>query len=162
MNSSPSMLHIRAAHPHESYALHALFASAIHTRAQASYTPAQLDAWSHARDTRGFLFDIMRLGKHFLVAEQHGTLHGFGAVEKDCIVLLYAHPEAPHGTGSQLLQALEGIAAAEGTTTLTLTSSLNAEGFYRAHGYEAHHRDTVQRGGQRLSTVQMSKSLTTA
>ena len=51
------------------------------------------------------------------------------------VSLLYAGPDAPPGTGSRLLTAIETRARESGHCGLTLTASRNALCFYLRHGY---------------------------
>ena len=77
-------------------------------------------------------------GAVHLVAEIDGAIVGFANVapETNEISACYAAPNmARRGVGSVLLARMETIAHQAGCDHLTLRASLNAKGFYRAHGY---------------------------
>jgi putative acetyltransferase len=99
-----------------------------------------------------------------LVAELNGELVGIGALVlanselRACYVVPAA---ARNGVGSALVTEIERIARQHGLMHLELLSSLTAEPFYRALGYEV--EDRVQHflnSGGRMAAVKMRKTLT--
>uniref|UniRef100_B8DN24 N-acetyltransferase domain-containing protein n=1 Tax=Nitratidesulfovibrio vulgaris (strain DSM 19637 / Miyazaki F) TaxID=883 RepID=B8DN24_NITV9 len=89
---------------------------------------------------------------------------GFGALRGDEVAYLYAAPQAPPGTGSELLRELERRAVEQGWPELRLTASLNALAFYKEHGYRELRRDirvmSVEGGFVRLVAIEARKRLT--
>jgi putative acetyltransferase len=70
---------------------------------------------------------------------------------------------ARKGVGSALVREIERIATEHGLTHLRLSSSLTAEPFYAALGYQTvARRDHVLRTGVRMAAVQMQKALDAA
>jgi putative acetyltransferase len=98
------------------------------------------------------------------VAVTANTIVGFSALDpQQCVVrAVYVAAEAARsGIGTRLLAAVEDMARALGIERLTLDSSVNAEPFYRHHGYvslgECMH---VLGTGVPMRAVRMEKILT--
>ncbi|MCG9732083.1 GNAT family N-acetyltransferase [Shewanella sp. Isolate13] len=73
-----------------------------------------------------------------MVFEQDGKLLGFGFidVETACLESLFVTPQsAGQGVGKALAIELERQALPSGLNRLSLSSSLNAQGFYQSLGY---------------------------
>jgi GNAT superfamily N-acetyltransferase len=65
------------------------------------------------------------------------------------------------GVGTRILRRLERLAREVGAAELHLDASVNAERFYRAHGYAAEGRDEHELWtGRRMACVRMRKHLT--
>lgn len=98
-----------------------------------------------------------------LVAELDGELVGIGAlVPADSeLRACYVVPAAARkGVGSTLVAEIERIARHCGLTHLEVLSSLSAEPFYRALGYEVGELvEHVLRSGNRMAAVRMRKTL---
>jgi N-acetylglutamate synthase-like GNAT family acetyltransferase len=64
------------------------------------------------------------------------------------------------GVGSALLGRLEAIARSQGIARLQLCASLNAQGFYAAHGYRPLHREQHRlTDAVALDCIRMDKAL---
>ena len=124
------------------------------------YNEDQQRAWAEiADDVEKF---AARLSKELvLVATLGGDPVGFIALEgKDRIDYLYVHPAAARqGVGTMLCDAIEKLAGARGATKLTADVSDSAQDFFKARGYEAQQRNTVQRAGEWLTNTTMDKKL---
>jgi len=98
-----------------------------------------------------------------LIAELDGEPVGIAAlvVERSELRACYVSPEAARrGCGSALVKEIERLAKENGITRLELASSLNAEPFYAAHGYEVRERShVVLANGHRMAAVWMAKTL---
>ena len=98
-----------------------------------------------------------------LLAELEGQPVGLGSLVLDHSELraCYVLPDAARrGVGSALVGEMERIARDRGLTHLELHSSLNAERFYTALGYETVERaEHILRSGLRMAAVKMRKSL---
>lgn len=138
------------------------------TRAVAEhYDPPAILAWSGGIDgvERGLrVARAIEEGRHrYVVAEVAGEIVGFGSVAPDEGELraVYVRPDhAGRGIGGLLLAALESAALRAGCGRLWLDASLNAEGFYRAHGYASTSRIThAFRSGGEIACVRMEKQL---
>ena len=138
--------------------------SAIRSLAVGHYPPDAIEGWV-VPVTDETVRDLMLNADHEirLVAELGGTPVGIGALVLDRSELraVYVSPEAARqGCGSALVREIERIAKENGLTRLKLAASLNAEGFYSAHGYEVYERsEVVLRNSHRMAAVWMGKDL---
>jgi N-acetylglutamate synthase-like GNAT family acetyltransferase len=75
--------------------------------------------------------------RHFLVAEEDGTILGAAAMlESGKIILNYVSPDARfRGVSKALMQGLEDRASADGIAECCVESSQTALAFYQALGY---------------------------
>ena len=81
----------------------------------------------------------------------------------DHIDLLYVHPGAAgQGVCAMLCDALEKIAGARGTKSLTVDASDTALEFFRKRGYVAKQRNSVTVNGEWLANTTMQKTLADA
>lgn len=158
--ASAPLLAFRRGVPADAEALHHIFITAIMHVDDAAYSMPQRMAWAACRDVTGFRKDLAQPSFHCLVATHDAIPVGFGALMKDRIEYLYALPNAPRSTGAQILTLLEQEARHRGIARLHLTSSRNAEGFYRLAGYAGTERETTCRNCQCFDVALLSKSLT--
>jgi putative acetyltransferase len=106
----------------------------------------------------------MESGKEvFIIGEIDGGPGGFGSVLPELGEFRSLYVDAAFtrkGLGSAILRRLEEIAAVQGVRQLHLNSSLNAEPFYLAQGYEPMERSLHQlSGGMVMACVKMTKTL---
>ena len=98
-----------------------------------------------------------------LIADLDGVPVGFGALVLAPAELraCYVVPEAArNGVGTALVREIERIAIQNGVERLDLLSSLNAEPFYAALGYDSTEATNhVLGSGQVMAAVKMSKTL---
>jgi putative acetyltransferase len=140
---------------------------AVHTTAASDYELAVLDEWSAVVDDRvtSMINQIEKNpdGSLMLVAELDGKIVGFGEiVAAQCeLRAVYVSPTSGrNGIGRALLSELEKRARALGAARLWLDSSLTAEPFYRAQGYQFDERSEHQlRSGRMMACVKMHKNL---
>jgi putative acetyltransferase len=140
---------------------------AVHTTAARDYEADVLDEWSGAINDRVLSMEdqIKRNpdGSLMLVAELDGKVVGFGEiVAAQCeLRAVYVSPECGRsGVGRALLNELERRAKHLGAPRLWLDSSLTAEPFYSAHGYQTDERsDHRLRSGKLMACVKMHKIL---
>jgi putative acetyltransferase len=101
-----------------------------------------------------------------LVAEIDGGIVGFGSIAPNGSELraVYVLPDfGREGIGGQILAALESLARRRALAELTLDASLNAESFYRNHGYAVVESGVhALRSGARMRCVKMRKTLNLA
>ena len=158
------MITVRRLRQDEARTFLAIHRGSVHGLVGAHYSPEVLDAWSApVTDDRIARFLINPNGDIRLIAEADGVPVGIGALAVAASELLacYVVPEAARqGVGTALVREVERIAVEYGGTQLTLLSSLNAEPFYAALGYEVHERTEHQlRGGVRMPAVRMARRL---
>lgn len=147
--------------PADAMALRDLFAQSIEELTAEDYDEDQRLAWiATAEDAEAF---AKRLGGMLtLVVQLDGIYLGFTSLKDNkTIDMLYVHPDyAGEGIGTALVDALEKIAAARGTETLTTDASDAAVTFFERLGYIQTSRNSVPIAEQWLSNTTMMKCLT--
>src|ERR1700742_5237340 len=143
--------------------LAAIFLAAIEELAAEDYSEAQQQAWASAAD------DEEQFGKRLaseltLIATLQNSPVGFASLKgADHIDMLYVHPTAVgQGVASMLCDALEKLAGARGTKSLTVDASDNAQVFFAKRGYVGKQRNTVIVNGEWLANTTMQKTLADA
>src|SRR4051794_5536326 len=117
--SQPShspQLRIRKARPEDAPAVKAIHKAAVWQLCGADYTPAQRAAWTSRDDTPDLPVWAMPNNSEMMwVAEQGGTIVGFGSLIGEAVNTVYVHPDyLRQGVGTQLLQQIEHEARARG------------------------------------------------
>ncbi len=147
--------------------LHVHF-EAVHKTAAHDYERDILNEWSSSlTDERLNLMksQLSLNAEHtiMIVAELDGFVVGFGEIVTGSNELraVYVLPTAGRmGIGKRLLHHLEDLARSHGVDSLWLDSSLNAEAFYAAHGYESRGRGVHElSSGRKMPCVKMGKRL---
>jgi GNAT superfamily N-acetyltransferase len=125
------------------------------------YGDAEIDVWIARLTPEVYRGAI--LNRVMLVAEDADDVVGFGQldVERREVEAVYVRPEGVRrGIGAAILRRLEELARTQGIGRLHLCASLNAQGFYAAHGYrpmqKEQHRLT---DGVALDCIRMEKTL---
>lgn len=137
------MITVRRALPEDAVEILNVHFAAVHGAPVDYYDPDLLDEWSPAVDFPRISSYVERFAKgeeETLVAEMDGTVVAFAAyvVKLNELRALYVHPRVSgQGVGRELLKNLEAEAVFAGLGWLTLHSSLNAEAFYVANGFES-------------------------
>ncbi len=164
--SSLVSITVRYASPNDARAILTVHHEAVHQLASTSYGNEILDDWSKPVTTGRIVAyqDQLRKGDEItLVAEVAGLIAGFAAIAPSTHELraVYVRPQASRkGVGSALLSMLEEIAKDKGIPELTLDASLNAEPFYRQHGYLSQGQSHfVLQTGRKMPCVKMHKKL---
>lgn len=146
--------------PEDAPLLAAIFQAAVMVLAEEDYSDDQREAWAaEADDPEAF---GEKLATHLtLIAGIDGDPAGFATLtDNRKIEMLYVHPDcAGMGVGAALLDALEKLAGARGTHTLSVDASETALLFFEKHGYTPQSRNTVMRNGEFLSNTTMTKRL---
>jgi putative acetyltransferase len=124
------------------------------------YSEAQQEAWASSVDDLEAFAE--RLGKQLtLIGTLNGSAAGFISLAgTEQIDMLYVHPAAV-GTGiaTMLLDAIEKLAKARGSTRLTTDASDTALGFFSRHGFVPQKRNTISLAGEWLANTTMHKPL---
>ncbi len=139
-----------------------IFRSSVEGLTGEDYNPSQQEAWAAAADDEAAF--TARLGKQLtLIATLEGSPVGFASLQDNKnIDMLYVHAAiAGQGIGSMLVDALEKLAAARGTSALTVDASDTAREFFLKRGYEAYQRNTITIGNEWVANTTMKKSLAT-
>ncbi len=147
--------------PADTVALRDLFAQSIEELTQDDYGEEQRLAWiEQAEDAAAF---AKRLGEATtLIVHVEGEHAGFASLTKDnkFLDMLYVHPHhAGQGVGTALCDAMEKIAAARGSETLSVDASETAVLFFEARGYAPIQRNSVPVGDEWLTNTTMTKQL---
>ena len=133
---------------------------AILAKAASHYDSVTLNDWADAADAGRMAKRISDPGYRALVAEADGEIIGFAvaAISKHELQALYVKPNPIGNIGTALLAAIEALAF-RAVPFLVCDASLNAESFYKAHGYiEECRKDQVSSSGDMISrVVQMRK-----
>jgi putative acetyltransferase len=146
--------------PSDTPMLAAIFVAAIQELTGDDYSEAQQDAWAAAAE------DEDAFGKKLdaeltLIATLQNSPVGFASLKNnDHIDMLYVHPSvAGQGVGAMLVDALEKLAGARGTKTISVDASDTALDFFRKRGYVAKQRNSVTLHGEWLANTTMQKVL---
>ena len=140
--------------------LAAIFVAAIQELTGDDYSEVQQEAWAAVAE------DEVAFGKKLaseltLIATVQNAPVGFASLKgNDHIEMLYVHPSvAGQGVGAMLCDALEKLAGARGSKTLSVDASDNALDFFRKRGYVARQRNSVTLNGEWLANTTMQKAL---
>ncbi|WP_428030746.1 N-acetyltransferase family protein [Ancylobacter sp.] len=102
--------------------------------AKGAYSPAQIDGWMGAR-TPAYYEELIARGG-VVVAEREGVVVGFVDAEPGEVTRLFLLPEAAGaGLGARLLDIGIGRARSGHAGPIKVEATVNAEGFYRRHGF---------------------------
>jgi putative acetyltransferase len=140
-----------------------IFRASIEELSADDYSEAQQEAWASAADDEEE-FGARLAGELTLVATLGGAAIGFASLADNTrIDMLYVHPAATgQGAAAMLCDALEKLAAARGSTELSVDASDVARGFFERRGFVAKTRNTVALGGEWLANTTMVKRLVPA
>lgn len=161
------MITVRRALPDDAVEILNVHFAAVHGSPVDYYDPDLLDDWSPPVDLARISSYVERFQKgeeETLVAEMDGKIVAFGAyvIKANELRAFYVHPRVSgQGVGRELMKNLEAEAAFAGLGWLTLNSSLNAETFYLAQGFESDGLGKyVLPTGREMTCVRMYKFLT--
>ena len=140
--------------------LAAIFVASIEELTGDDYSEAQQEAWAAAAEDEE-AFGKKLAGQLTLIATIQNAPVGFASLKgADHIDMLFVHPSvAGQGVASMLVDALEKLAGARGTKTLTVDASDTAEPLFRKRGYTPKQRNTVTVNGEWLANTTMQKTL---
>ena len=140
--------------------LAAIFVAAIEELTGDDYSEAQQEAWAQAAEDEE-AFGKKLAGQLTLIATIQNAPVGFASLKgADHIDMLFVHPSvAGQGIASMLIDALEKLAGARGSKTLTVDASDTAEPLFRKRGYTPKQRNTVTVNGEWLANTTMQKTL---
>lgn len=146
--------------PADAATLAAIFRDSVDELAEEDYDDAQREAWSSTADDVE-AFGARLAGELTIVALLDGEIAGFASLRDNTVFdMLYVRPDmARQGVGSALADAIEKLAGARGTATLSVDASDAARDFFAARGYVAKTRNTIEIGGQWLGNTTMTKAL---
>ena len=146
--------------PADTNALRELFAQSIEELTAESYDDAQRAAWIEAAEDPAEFAATLSNGVTLIVGTV-GDYHGFATLRDNTqLQMLYVHPfAAGKGVATALIDALERIAAARGSTEITVDASDTALPFFERSGYVATQRNTRPINDVWLANTTMKKPL---
>jgi putative acetyltransferase len=156
---------IREMRPEEARIFLEVHHAAVRGLAAKDYPREVIDAWAplpivdqHIEKVRSNPDDELRL-----IAELDDRVVGIGSLiaKSEDFRACYVTPEASRrGVGSAIVRAIERAAHERGAARLKVDSSITAEPFYAALGYEARERgEHMLANGRRMACVKMRKRL---
>ena len=149
---------LRAARAGDGAAVFAVTHQSITELAQGRYSAEQLRGWMGQRSHDDYERAIAKGG--MVVACQGDTVVGFVDAEPGEVTRLFVLAQAAgQQLGSRLLAAGLAKAQAPHVQVIKVESTLNAEGFYRRHGFIATGRDVFSHGvgGDPIEVVLMER-----
>lgn len=146
-------MRIRTAIIKDAEEIHRIHTSAVLTTCKNFYTEQQVKAWLKGRSPEGYYTGI-RNGEMY-VAEEDGQISGFGHAVSGKIEACYVDPKFhKQGVGKLLIEHGLKIAS-DGDKKVTVESTINAENFYKKHGFKKIKNSTTTRNNIELPTVIM-------
>jgi putative acetyltransferase len=146
--------------PADAASLAALFRASVEELAAEDYDADQRAAWASAADDE-IAFTAKLVDALTIVALVSGEIAGFASLKDNTLFeMLYVRPAfARQGVGATLADAIEKLAGARGTKTLTVEASDSARDFFTARGYLPQSRNTAIIAGEWLGNTTMTKEL---
>ncbi|MDQ6701856.1 MAG: GNAT family N-acetyltransferase [Pseudomonadota bacterium] len=124
------------------------------------YDEAQLRAWASEADDEEAFSKSLEIGLTLVALIGGGPVGFISLLEGGLIDQLYVHPAvARTGVATTLIDAIEKLAAARGTTMLVTDASDTAKPLFEARGYQAERRNTIEIEGEYLGNTRMTKEL---
>lgn len=161
----PLEIKIRRARPEDAEDIMRVRREAIYGKAAKHYKPEELADWAQSLAPSSIKKQKEYLSEndgYTYVAEYKGKIIGFSTIipARNELGRLYAAPGKWRGLGGRLLKKAEMEARKFGLTYLVCDSSLNAENFYRRHGFEVIEKTTHHMtNGREVRCVKMKKQL---
>ncbi|MFL6836313.1 MAG: GNAT family N-acetyltransferase [Bradyrhizobium sp.] len=146
--------------PTDTPMLATIFAASVMELTGDDYNEAQQEAWAAAAEDEE-AFGNKLAAELTLIATLQNSPVGFASLRgNDHIDMLYVHPSvAGQGIGAMLCDALEKLAGARGTSSISVDASDSALDFFRKRGYVAKQRNSVTVNGEWLANTTMQKTL---
>jgi putative acetyltransferase len=140
--------------------------AAVHNTAAPFYPDEVIQNWSRPvseERVQGMRQVIAQSEEIVVVARVDDAIAGFGSIvpANNELRAVYVHPDyGAQGIGGAILSTLEEIARAKGMPLLEMSASVNAESFYRKHGFQVIERTSHQlSSGHQMACVRMRKVL---
>lgn len=127
--------------------LHRIHTAAVHASCKSFYTEGQLKGWLTGRSPEGYHSGIKN--DEMYIAVDKGEIVGFGHAIPGEVVAIFVDPTSHgKGVGRRLLEHGLKIAS-KNHAKIKVDATLNAEGFYKKHGFVkvgdgAHTRNGVE------------------
>jgi putative acetyltransferase len=161
-----NQIKIELAQAQDAAAIAEVHHAAVHQSAKSFYPEEVIHSWSRpiSNDRVERIKQVVEESDEWMiVARQNNQIIGFGSIvpENNELRSLYVHPSFGRcGVGERILTILEHEARSLRLPYLQMDASLNAESFYRKHGFEIIEYATHQlTSGQEMACVKMRKVL---
>ena len=128
---------------------------------KADYTPAQIEAWrTGSQNTEAWRNKIKE--QYFFVAELESEIVGFSSITPEGYLdYMFVHKDHQReGIGTQLLQALEQIAADLNISEIWAKVSITARPFFKSKGFVISKTYTTEIRGVEFDEIEMRKGCT--
>lgn len=152
--------YIRRATAADAAALAELYRGTITEVNRRDYSAEQVAVWAGRAQRSDSL--LKRINEqYFLVAEDEGTITGFGSITKTGYLdLLFVHKEHQRqGIANALFSMLESYALRHDAPQLSADVSITARPFFEKMGFEVYKEQQVDIDGVLLTNFKMQKSL---
>lgn len=124
---------IKIATTNDAKEMHRIHTSAVNTTCKDFYTKKQIKAWLEGRSPEGY-YEGINNGEMY-VTEDEGKIVGFGHAVQGEVVAVYVDPTFHKKGIGKLLLDYGLIIAAKNHKKVTVKSTINAESFYKKHGF---------------------------
>lgn len=154
------MMLIRRARPEDAVRIHELHTASIRRLCGQAYRPDQVAQWISPLSPERYLCAMDQFDFHVGETDRVIGFTILSPVQRELYAMYLDPDETGKGYGRKLMDHAEVLARAHGLTALKLKSTLNAEGFYSACGFEKV-KDTIHVNplGLELPCVEMVKLL---
>ncbi len=129
-------MNVRPATEADSREIHRVHVAAVRGLPPGRQDKAGIERWLAAREPEAYARDMD--DEYMVVAEEGGTVIGWGAFNADKRAVTNVFVDPPHhrrGAGTSILRALENAAREAGLRSIHLQAAGTAIEFYRANGY---------------------------
>ena len=129
-------MQIISAREGDAAAICAVHKHSVRKKSSGNYSYEQLEAWIGSRRPDQYAWAMGEGGETMWVARSDQKMVGFASLKGSDLMAVYTTPEAPKGTGTALLEAVEQEAAMRGVLCLEATAFLNAASFCERNGFK--------------------------
>ena len=151
-------MQIRTAKLSDAQEMHCIHGNAVRTTCKDFYTEKQIEAWLEGRSPEGYHAGINK-GDMYVV-EDNGEIVGFGHAVPGEILAIFVDPSVhKKGIGTLLLEYGLTVALKD-HQKVKVMSTVNAEGFYKKHGFVKIKDDVDVRRGVEVPVVIMEYLVT--
>jgi GNAT superfamily N-acetyltransferase len=150
------MMELRKATIRDAKEMHLIHENAVRITCKNFYTKEQIDAWLEGRSPESYHEGINK--GDIYIAENEGEIAGYGRAIPGEVVSIFVDPIAGRkGIGKALLNYGLQMALKD-HKKVELEATLNAEGFYKKHGFVKVRNDVHVRRGVEAPVVIMEYS----
>lgn len=155
------VFNLRKASHHEAKSLWNLRTNAIRGIDKQYYPKDDLEKWAPSEMPEDFSEAVICNEWHVIEMDGEIIACGFVDLKGSTLEAIFVSPPFQgQGFAKKMLEHLEAIAKEHGLKELSLSATLNAEGFYQKHGYHSKEKSIwVSPRGVNLACVKMVKKI---